>query len=93
MLYEFPQTLRFVLIDNVDPAAYRFLDVGPILRDLIAFVFFLEGSHFIFSIQDDSNFVDVVVVGEVHVAIRLHMVYPQAVIVVNFVAILLVRSV
>ena len=93
MLDEFPETLGLVFIDNINPFTDWFLDAGSALRKLIALVLLLKASNLIVLIQNDSNVPDIVSVGEVHVAVSFGVINPQAVVIVNFVAFLLVRAV
>ena len=72
MLNEFPKTFGFVFVDDVDPSANWLLDAGPVFCQLVAFVLFLEGSHFIGPVEDDGD----LGVWEVHVAVSLGMIDP-----------------
>jgi len=53
---------------------------------------FLKGGWLIVLIKYDRNFFDVIRIREVHVAIGPDVVDPQTVIIVDFVALLLVRA-
>ncbi len=93
VLYELPETLRLVFVDNINPLTDWFLDAGSALGELVALVLPLKSSDLIVLIQNDGNVLDIIRIGEIHVAIGFRVVDPQTVVVVDFVALLLVGAV
>lgn len=88
MLDKLPQTLAFILVDDVDPSPDGFFNGRSVLRIFIALVIFTEFGNIVRPIEDDGG----ISVREVHVAVGLDVVDSQAVIVVNFVAFVLVGA-
>jgi hypothetical protein len=86
MLDKLPQTLAFILINDVDPSPDGFFNGRPVLGIFVALIIFTEFGNIIRPIEDDGG----ISVREVHVAVGLNVVDSQAIIVVNFVAFVLI---
>lgn len=86
MLNEFPEALGFIFVDYIDSAAYGLLNAGSVLAKIESFVFGVELGNFICPVEDDRN----LSIREIHVAVSFWMVNPQAVIIVDIVALVLI---
>lgn len=85
---ELPETLALVLVYNVDPSVYWFLDRRPVLRVLVAWIALVELCDLVGAIEDYGD----VGVWEVHVAVRFGVVQSQAIVIVDLVAKLFIRT-
>ena len=78
MLNKFPETFWFVLVDDIDSPALRFLYIWPIFCKLISNISFLEGCHIVWPVKYDRDFS----IWEVHITVSLRVVDSQTVIIV-----------
>lgn len=87
MLDKLPQALGLVLVDDVDSSTHRLFDAGSVLGEFESLVFTIELSDIVGTVENDWDFC----VWEVHETIGFGVVYSQAVVVVDVVALVLVR--
>lgn len=83
-----PKTLALVLVYYVDSSVYWLFDRWPILRVFVSWIALIELSDLVWPIEDDRD----IGVWEVHVAVRLGVMQPQTIIIVDFVSQLFIRT-
>lgn len=83
-----PKTLALVLVYYVDSSVYWLFDRWPILRVFVSWIALIELSDLVWPIKDDGD----VSVWEIHVAVRLGVMQPQTIIIVDLVSQLFIRT-
>ena len=88
VLYKLPKTFWFILVNHIDSSSHWFFYIWTVLCKFISFIFFLKSCNLIRSVENNRN----LGVREIHVAIGFGMVDSQAIIIVNHISSVFIRS-